>query len=317
MGCYSPIKAWYSKLVNKSGKRSLVFNVKAAIDDQDINISCGQCIGCRIMKRADLSTRCMHEASLHEENCFITLTYDDKELMNRENPHTVIKSDVQNFIKRLRSKIKYDTPKGQEPKKISYLIVGEYGDETERPHYHAIIFNHDFEDKELHHTEKGNKLYTSKELEDAWGMGMCIIGEVTKDTTSYVAGYTTKKITGEKAKEHYTKIDQNGEVFEIIPEFALRSTRPAIGKNWYEKYRGDVKKDFITHKGKREKVPKYYDKLREQDDDIEFDEVKEKREMSMRTEQFLKENTPERLKVKQKVKELQQKKYEEERGTKI
>jgi len=313
MACYTPLKAYYSKEINASGKRSLVFNANNAIDDQSIEVSCGQCIGCRMSKRGQWSTRMMHEASLHEENIFITLTYSDEELIKKENPHNLIKSDVQKFIKRLRNSIKAKTPKGEEPKKIKYFLCGEYGDETLRPHYHAIIFNYDFEDRELHHIQNDNKLYTSRELDDLWGMGMCMIGEVTKDSTSYVAGYTTKKITGEIAKEHYTRIDDNGEMHEVIPEFALMSTKPALGKGWYEKYKGDVKKDFITHKGKKLGIPKYYDKLREREDAIDFEEVKEKREMSMRTEQFLRENSYERLKVKEKVQVLKRKKHLEEK----
>jgi len=112
----------------------------------------------------------MHEAQLHERNSFITLTYNDESLATRRPtweptvPYTppsestvaqpndqtrtdetpahadsLIKRDVQLFVKRLR--------KDQDARglaKIRYYLVGEYGDQTKRPHYHAAIFGEDF-----------------------------------------------------------------------------------------------------------------------------------------------------------------------------
>lgn len=317
MACYNTRIGYYSKEINKTGKRSLVFDIKYAIDDQQVEIPCGTCMGCRVNKKSQWALRIMHEAMLHEENCFITLTYTDEELSNRKNPHTLNKSDGQKFIKRLRNKIKADTPKGEEVKKILYYMAYEYGDETMRPHMHAIIFNHNFNDKEIWSEKDDNKLYTSKELDEIWGMGMCTIGAVTKDTATYTAGYTTKKITGEMAKEHYKVADENGEIFEIIPECATMSTRPAIGKNWFIKFQNDLEKDYITHKGVKYGIPAYYDKLKTKEDPINMDDVKEKREMNMRTPQFLRENTHERKRVKEKVQELKRKNYEDNKKIKI
>ena len=71
----------------------------------------------------------MLEVMEHEASCFITLTYNDE---NLPNPPVVSKREAQLFIKRLR-KLLY-------PKLFRYYIVGEYGDKSNRPHYHALLF---------------------------------------------------------------------------------------------------------------------------------------------------------------------------------
>ena len=78
MACYSPIKGWRSKDVNPdTGKRSIVFNPKHAFQDMPVEVPCGQCIGCRLERSRQWAMRCVHEAQLHRDNSFITLTYDD------------------------------------------------------------------------------------------------------------------------------------------------------------------------------------------------------------------------------------------------
>lgn len=107
MPCYRPITAWYSREVNRSGKRSLVFSPrKAEQQDDPIQISCGQCIGCRLERSRQWAVRCLHEASLYEDNCFITLTFDDNHLFKRNNPASLDIRDFQLFMKRLRKSLK-------------------------------------------------------------------------------------------------------------------------------------------------------------------------------------------------------------------
>jgi len=231
---------------------------------EELDVPCGQCIGCKLLRSIAWASRCMHEIQLHEQNCFITLTYDDEHM---PSDYSLRKEDFQKFMKRLRHAIK--------PRKIRYFMCGEYGEESWRPHYHAIIFNYSFPDKlRVQMREVENPYYISTELSSLWPYGHHIIAEANFDTAAYVARYCTKKITGEKAHDHYNRIilDWNeftGEIFhyqevDLEPEYATMSKKPAIGKEWFDKYKSDCyPSDFLIVDGRKVPIPKYYDKLLE------------------------------------------------------
>ena len=221
MTCYTPINAFRSPRLTDAGKLSISFTPKTGYADLPIKLPCGQCIGCRLERSRQWATRCMHEAQLHEENMFLTLTYDDEHL-----PRSISKREMQLFLKRLR--------KSLPSKKISYVYCGEYGDKTQRPHYHALIFGHRFDDCKIHSkTKNGQYLYTSEKLQNLWQKGHCLIGSVTFESAAYVARYCLKKITGKNADKAYERLDpQTGEIYQITPEFFQPSLKPAIGLRW-------------------------------------------------------------------------------------
>ena len=65
-------------------------------------------------------------------------------------------------MKRLRKK------KGaNQNQPIRYYQCGEYGDKFGRPHYHAILFNTNFRDREIIQGQKG--LTQSETLSKLWG----------------------------------------------------------------------------------------------------------------------------------------------------
>ena len=175
-----------------------------------------------------------------------------------------------------------------------------------RPHYHALLFNIDFRDKRQHALRNGNITYRSEELERLWPYGFSEIGEVTFQSAAYVARYVFKKFKGkeEDKENHYLKIDkETGEAFKVNPEFVVMSLNPGIGKPWFDKYILDTGKDFITHKGEKYPLPRYYDKLLERIDPEEYQRRKESR-----IEQAKKNwDTEERLESKEKVKVAQTK----------
>lgn len=281
MACYKPIEAWYSKDVNESGKRSLVFNPNNALErDRPIQIACNQCIGCRLERSRQWALRCMHEAQLYENNCFITLTFNNESLANREFPESLDVRDFQLFMKRLRKRFGDG---------IRFFHCGEYGEKYHRPHYHACLFNFDFPDKELFKIDNGFRLYVSKELEKLWPYGFCTIGDVTFESAAYVARYITKKVTGDDADNHYLVVDE--ETGEVIgkrkPEYITMSRRPGIAKGWFDKFKDDVyPSDKIHVNGKAFRPPKYYDKLFEESNPFEYDEIKEKRMLDGMTYQM-------------------------------
>lgn len=226
-------------------------------------IPCGCCLGCKIQKSQSWATRCVHEASMHDENCFVTLTYSDDKLKSS----SLIKKDFQDFMKRLRRKYS--------EKKISFYACGEYGDLTERPHFHACLFGIDFEDKQIYKNDGKNPLWTSEILNERWSHGYCIIGQVNYTTAAYVARYIAKKITGSSqiAEAMRASVYKGRE-----PEFALMSRRPGIGKLWFELYSADVfPSDEIIQGGVPIQVPRYYDNLLEKKDMEQFERIKQER----------------------------------------
>jgi hypothetical protein len=294
--CYRPIKAYYGDYT-KNGKRSIVFNHSKSLRGEKIELPCGKCIGCKQERARQWSIRCMHECYLHQENCFITLTYNDEHMPKNGSLNT---EDFQKFMKRLRRRY--------EGKKIRFFHCGEYGDKFSRPHHHAIIFGVQFPDVRTHlknGVEIRNPINILQELwSDKKGnpIGHVYSGEATKESCAYVAGYIQKKINGKRAREHYAEIDKSsGEIlYERKPEHITMSRNPGIGNKWFEKYKSDIFPcDSVVIDGIKMRVPKYYEKLLDKENKEEYNLVKEKRKDV--PEVVRKNRTEERLKVKEKI----------------
>lgn len=273
MSCYRPLQAYYGYL-GASGKSQIVFK-QPDFDARPLKVPCGRCIGCRLDRSRNWAIRCTHEAEMHDRNCFITLTFSPYALSLRENPWTLDVDDFQRFLKRLRKKF---VPKCPFPKKhpmrsawfqangIRFFHCGEYGDLNGRPHYHSLIFNFDFPDKYLFKiTKSGCRLYRSPALEKLWPYGHSSIGEVTFESSAYVARYCMKKITGAAAEEHYWRVDYNtGEGHILKPEYTTMSRNPGIASSWLDEYLGDVyPKDFVSRRTSKGvfnmRPPRFYD----------------------------------------------------------
>lgn len=254
-----------------------------------LTLPCGQCIGCRLERSRQWAMRCVHEASLYERNCFLTLTYDDQHI---PPGGSLNKKDFQDFMKRLRKAVGSG---------VRYFHCGEYGEKLGRPHYHACLFNYDFPDKKLWKKSEGGDLYVSDMLTELWGSGYCILGAVTFDSAAYVARYITKKITGASAESHY-----QGK----LPEYTTMSRggrkrgQGGIGLGWYQKFKTDCyPSDSVIMRGKEMRPPKYYDNKYELDFPKEFFKVKVQRSSSVR-EPWDDENSPARQMVKEQVQTL-------------
>lgn len=289
MPCYTPLKAYRSPKLSESGKLSISFSPVQGYSDVPIELSCGQCIGCRLERSRQWAVRATHEAQLHDENCFLTLTYSDEHL---PYPPSISVSEMQRFFKRFRKLIS--------PRKIRYIYCGEYGDENGRPHYHAIIFGYDFSASRTWYsrTNRGDFLYTSSELSTLWPFGHAIIGDVTFQSAAYVARYSLKKITGDPAADHYQWIDpETGEIHQLTPEFFNMSRRPGIGMPWLEKYRTDVyPSDEVILDGRKIRPPTAYDKKLTDEEALV---IKSKR--ILRAKKHAANNTPARRKVRQAI----------------
>lgn len=285
MPCYKPLKGF------RGINGGISWSPPVSFVDMPMEVPCGQCIGCRLERSRQWAVRMMHEASLHEQNSFVTLTYDDEHL---PKDGSLQKADFQRFMKRLRKK--------RAPVPVRYFHCGEYGDENGRPHYHAILFGVDFPDRGLDATSgRGDDWYSSPELQSLWPYGHATIGAVTFESCAYVARYVLKKVTGDRATDHYRRYSPDGEVYYLQPEYCSMSLKPGIGARWFEEYSKEVVDyDGVVNGGKLAGVPRYYDKLR---DSEELRRTKRKRVRSAL--KHLDNNTPERLAVREEVKAAQ------------
>jgi hypothetical protein len=335
MTCFNPLPAIKTGAVyRKTGKPVFGFvsldyflRVKFSSPDICFMLPCGQCIGCRLERSRQWAIRCLHEASLHNFNCFITLTFDQKHLLDRSNPFTVDPRDFQLFMKRLRKRLWQDHLRrytllyrisGIFSKSLTrwlanklfnsprYFSCGEYGDKFGRPHYHACLFGVDFPDKVLWKEVNGFPLYTSKILSSLWPFGFSSIGAVSFESAAYVARYIMKKVSGDKAKEHYQLSDDDGySLLQRFPEYTTMSRRPGIAKGWFEKFREDVYvagTDSVRLRGKKCRPPKYYDSLLEMVDPSLFEVTKTNRVAQAVLHE--EDNTPDRLWVRERLKKL-------------
>lgn len=316
MPCYHPLTGYYGNKVNDSGKRSLVFNATQALLPEPVFIPCGRCIGCRLDRSLSWALRCMHEASLYEDNTFLTLTYDDDHL-----PHggSLCLSDIQNFMKRFRQYIS--------PKKIRFFQCGEYGDQFARPHYHTLIFGYKFTDvvKEDVPSDTGFSLYYSPSLKSLWPLGMHKIGEVNFDSAAYVARYVLKKwakadLVDDKlydAMVEYSRAVRRGEAAPRgkdffsgkksfydgkKEEFVTMSRRPGLGQGWFDRFSSDIYPGgFALVKGKKVKPPKFYDSQYEILSPLEYAKIK-----GFRVDRAMRDpdNTPYRLAIREEMKRI-------------
>lgn len=212
-------------------------------------LPCGRCIGCQ-MRRAEMwSIRIMHEAQMHEANCFITLTYDDAHVPSDGSLHV---EHFQKFCKRLRRAIG----------PFRFFHCGEYGERRYRPHFHACLFGRDFSgDRVLLRRSGENSLYSSRVLEKAWSDGFSSIGDLSYASASYVARYVVGKLA-KRVPRRFVDFD-TGEIREVAPEYVTMSRRPGIGATWFDKFASDVfPSDEVVMRGRKYSPPRYYfDKL--------------------------------------------------------
>lgn len=196
-------------------------------------IPCGQCEECIKEKKIELYKRIKKELSFWEKNTFATLTYDEEHKKNLNY------RDMQLFLKRLRKK-----------HKIRNLYVGELGEKTKRPHYHAIIFNYEPADKEETIKTKSNfEQFTSKELTKLWGNGRVTFSPMKKGLINYILKYMTKNmgknefiISWSRKPPLGIKAETQEEWQTFKNEFETKKHLPKCYKNFYERRFGKFEK---------------------------------------------------------------------------
>lgn len=134
-------------------------------------VPCGKCNFCLKKRRSEWSFRLYQEMKVATSAAFVTFTYEPGyEVYDVKSRLPALeKSHMQKFMKRVR----YYDRKLRAP--IKYYTVGEYGEQTGRPHYHSIMFNVSPE--------------TLGKISDIWGAGFVHIGKVEPASIAYVTGY--------------------------------------------------------------------------------------------------------------------------------
>lgn len=243
MSCTRPIKAGF----DEAGQIQFSMR-KWSKEFVPMEFPCRKCIFCRLDQARQKAIRCLHHAQeFPDKNCFLTLTYSEE---NLESPRLIYRH-WQNFMKKLRSEI------GSHPDdRISVMVTGEYGDKGKRPHWHALLFNFIPDDKKIDRTtELGDRVYTSKFIDDLWGKGRTEFGDITLHSAGYVARYAAKKLVH--------GFDQSHDFHPIH----RTSSRIPLGRPWIEKYwRQTFERGFIVlPNGEQAGIPRYYeDWFREQ-----------------------------------------------------
>lgn len=257
---------------------------------RELKLPCNGCVGCRLERTRMWSIRVMNEASMHDANSYVTLTYSNENLPRHGS---LDYRDFQLFMKRLRK---------ANNGKVRFYMCGEYGEKDQRPHYHACLFGVGFGDrKPWGRNKNGDVLYRSKALEDLWPLGISTVGNVTEQSAAYVARYVMKKVTGEPSELHYSRLDvQTGEMVKVLPEFNKMSLKPGIGGDWIRKYKADVMVgDSVVIKGRKMRPPRYYDRILEKEEPDHIEQVQGER--FEKSKKFLDDNHPDRLNVRAQV----------------
>lgn len=234
---------------------------------------------------------------MHQDNCFITLTYDEEHL---PPDGSLNKAHFQKFMKRLRRR--------NEHKEIRFFHCGEYGEKLSRPHYHACLFGLDFSDRVPFGISNDVVTYVSDELTSIWGMGFTTVGNLNYETAAYTARYIMKKITGDKATEHYQHVNPlTGEIHELQPEYITmslgREKGQGIGGSFFKKYQSDFfPRDEcpVPGRGVYKSVPKYYDELYKLEHPDAYAKIKQARRSFHESQGS--DFTPARLEQREKVK---------------
>lgn len=285
MACFHPVRVG----MTSAGTVTFVLNMRKFDVVREFDIPCGRCIGCLSGRAQHWGERGMHEAKMHKLNCAPTLTFSDEHVPYRG---MIDKTPIQKALRSLRDR----------GAKFRYMVGHEYGEVNQRPHAHLCLFGWQPDDmKYWRKSDSGAKLYRSKWFEEKiWPLGHVEIGEVSIETVQYIAKYCLKRVYGDLAEAHYRRQDPvTGEFYQLPPESMNVSTRPAIGRTWFEKFgKTDVLPwDHVIVNGKEQKPPRYYDKLMKRLDPDRFEEIQWARELEARLRAD--DNTEARLLVRE------------------
>lgn len=194
-------------------------------DSNLVKVPCGKCAFCLTNKRSQWMFRIWHEMKNQSyKGWFLTFTYDEKHVKRTVDGKLSLRfRDVQLFLKQVRKRKYY----------VKYIIVGEYGGQTKRPHYHGLIWTD----------------CSPEELEKIWDRGRIHIGQLTMASAMYTLKYIIQpkqKVDGdlERTRAQFSK--GLGLSYLSTPVY-----------NWHTAdYENPIMHSYID--GKKLPLPRYY-----------------------------------------------------------
>ena len=185
-----------AQAVSEAIPRMLCGYPKATPDGQPV--ACGKCMCCRMTKARIKAGRFRLELLQHWCTSFWTTTYGPEHVpMSSEGRMVLEPEHATEVIEGLREAL--EAPR--------FVVVGEYGERTHRPHLHGLCFGRD-------------PFTVERELKAIWPYGeMVQVLPAEAGAAEYVAGYAAKGLTKSAAPELEGR----------PPEFMRQSRSPAIG----------------------------------------------------------------------------------------
>lgn len=227
--CAHPSQAW----MPAGGSGQLVFRRELADLSKPVNVPCRKCECCAELAGLELAVRVYHDWIDHRRvGCFGTLTYADESLPFGAK---LRRQDAVAFRDRLDWRLR------QRGSRWRGVLVGEYGDRTQRPHYHFVLLGTDLADPLEHPNliEHSDGQYISPELRELWPHGQSQVSTMHPNRAKYIA-------------KHFIKS------YGVEDAFRMISRRPGVGFGWLRQYWRDCLKGYVTMEGCRMPVPRAY-----------------------------------------------------------
>lgn len=210
------------------------------------NIPCGRCVNCLVDWRSAYVDLCAEEHMQHNYFAsYLTLTYDDYHLDWRDDWHGSLKpsltrSDAQKFIKRVRDYMtRHNINSPFADPKFKYVVAGEYGEDTHRPHLHFILFGLDYR-------------VCSKMFRECWKYGNIKLLPVKAGCFRYVVDYISKQLKTLNPHDTY-------DCYNLERPFLMHSK--GLGRSLFIRQWDFITKHnycYQTRKNKLRPLPQYY-----------------------------------------------------------
>lgn len=241
LSCVNPTNAWQDMYtITKTGAHPVIF-VWSEVERhfapgqtssdryRAISIPCGKCLLCRKRRAQEIAIRALLEIKSYDplqQHAFVTLTVDDEHMEEVFPGARLRHRPYQLLLKRLRKR-------GVD---VRYLMCGEYGEHTHRPHYHAVLFG--WYPTDCYYDSRGC-YHGSRLLEELWPYGHVVVDRVNSNRVFYVAGYTLKLAADDERWRPYVRwsrrpglgaryIDDNGYKHMVHKDV-----------QWYQDYKSD------------------------------------------------------------------------------
>lgn len=166
---------------------------------------------------------------------FFTFTYSDDNLpLTEKGLPTLDYRDFQLYLKKLRQALPYS---------FRFYVAGEYGTQSQRPHYHCVFFGINPDDYPLvfrfwsrTSTNSIGNFYQCTPIkkhveliESSTVLGNVYVGyDNSLEALAYVAGYVTKKLSATNLPKHDSE-RRNKYADGRIKEFHKMSRNPGLG----------------------------------------------------------------------------------------